>query len=112
MYRLHDESPLMDIVVKKTTIVITAEVPGLKGEDIVIRLFGDKLTLTSKVSPAATFEGKYILMERCHRPLNRTITLPQKIDPDSIKTNLSGGILTIHLSVVKEALSARTIQLL
>ncbi|MBN2363435.1 Hsp20/alpha crystallin family protein [candidate division WOR-3 bacterium] len=112
MYKIHDESPLMDIIVKKTSVVLTVEVPGLKAEDIIIQLNEDKITLISKIPPALTVEGKYVLMERCHRPFNRTISLPHKIDPDSIKTNLSGGILTIHLSILKEVRSARTIQLL
>lgn len=102
----------MDVVVKKTTVVVTAEVPGLKSDDILIRLEKNKLTIISKTPPAHTVEGKYILMERCHNPFNRTIVLPLVIDPDSIKTNLSGGILTIYLSILKEIDSARTIQLL
>jgi len=112
MYNISGEFPFLDIVKKDNHLIMILDVPGLRPDDIILKLNGDKLTITTPKPQPEKVEGEYFIMERCHQEIKRNIRLPSRIDPDSVKTTLSRGVLTIKFKITKEVTPVRTIQLL
>lgn len=78
--------PLVDVQETDEEVQVTAEVPGVKKEDIDLEVTGD--TLIIKV------EGK-------DRKYYKEISLPAEVDPDSAKASYNNGVLDIQLKKVK-----------
>ena len=112
MYDISGEFPFLDIIKKDDSLIMIIDVPGLKPNDIILKLDGDKLTITTPKPQPAKVDGEYFIMERCHQGIERMIKLPSRIDPESVKTNLSRGVLIIKFKITKEVTPVRTIQLL
>lgn len=95
--------PTVDIIDKNEEVIIKADMPGVKKEDIDISLQEDALVLKGEVKNevVAPDEG-FIYSERNRRPYTRTIALPAKIDAGNIRANLKDGVLTVHLPKARE----------
>ncbi len=95
--------PPLNIFEDEEHLIIKAELPGFKAEDIDISLEGDTLTLQGKRDLRPEEEKiSYHRREIATGSFSRAITLPTKIDPDSISATLKNGILTVTLSKAPE----------
>lgn len=96
--------PAVDVFEDQEAIKITAELPGVKPEDVKISLEHSTLTLRGEKKQRA--EEK---MERVHRyertygMFERTFTLPTTVDHERIEANYGDGILTVTLPKVERA---------
>ena len=99
-------SPIVDISETKDDIVIKAEVPGLKKEDIKISLQDNILSLKGeKKQEKEEKEEKdtnYYRMERCYGSFTRSFNLPTTVQADKIKASYKDGILNITLPKAEE----------
>lgn len=80
--------------------VITAELPGMKKEDIKITLEDDILTITAKRNKEE--DKKYYLDERYYGEMTRTFTLKDLKDGD-VKATYVDGVLTLNIPKLTEA---------
>lgn len=91
--------PLLNVSDTGTQYVVTAEIPGIKTEDLDIKIEGD--TLTIKGERKAVDGGQNASYHRRERALGvfqRSLTLPKTVDPDNVKATYKDGILTIVLT--------------
>jgi HSP20 family protein len=104
--------PTVDVFKTDDGLTITAEVPGMKPEDIQITLDGRLLTLKGEKIEAneVTDEDRFI-RERSYGSFVRTIPLPEGVSADKIDAMYDKGVLTLHV-VLPEAKSIepRTIE--
>jgi len=78
-------------------VAITAQLPGVAGEDLDISVFRDTLTLRGK-RPGPPPEAKaYHRRERGHGEFVRNIALPFRVDPERVEANMQEGILRVSL---------------
>ena len=85
----------MDLHETASEYVLTAEVPGLRREDIHIHLQDSRLTVAgSRREPAQACE-QYHRVERGHGAFSRTFHLPIPVDGDRISADLHDGVLTV-----------------
>ncbi|KQC12661.1 MAG: hypothetical protein APR63_02145 [Desulfuromonas sp. SDB] len=112
MYEISTPFPLMDIVKTDDYLVIIMDVPGIRPNDIILRLTPRNLKIELPASDQVNLQGHYYKLERQHQNITREIDLPEQIDPESIRYTLSRGVLTVKLKITKEVSSVRTIQLL
>lgn len=87
LIREHYE-PLVDVLEEDAEVVVVAELPGMKKEDIQIR--ADNCTVTISVN---TFERKYF----------KELVLPAKADPESARATYKNGVLQVRLKKLVEA---------
>ena len=85
-------------------IVLEAELPGFKKEDIDINIEGDLLSVSAERKEEENKEsGKYIHKERFFGKYKRTYDI-SGIESNDIKAQYSDGVLTLSLPKKKEVL--------
>lgn len=95
--------PLIDIIDRSDEVVVKADMPGVKKEDVDISLHEDSLVLRGEIKNEAAAAGENVIYsERNRRSYARTIELPVKIDAEKIRANLKDGVLSVYLPKAKE----------
>lgn len=91
-------NPAVDIFEEDGTIVMKAEVPGLKAEDIHVNVENGVLTLSGerKLENEDEREG-YHRIERSYGSFARSFALPKTVDGEAIDASLDAGVLTLRL---------------
>jgi HSP20 family protein len=85
---------------------VEVEMPGVQREDIEITLEKNVLNLAAeRKSPEG--ERTYWHNERGYGRVERSITLPESVDPDSIEAELRDGVLHLKLSKRPETMPKR-----
>lgn len=103
--------PAMNVYDAADKLVVTAEAPGVEAKDIELNVVENSLTLSGRRSENAEDKDRsYYRRERFDGEFTRTITLPEKVDPDGVTAQFKNGILTIELPKAKEA-KPRSIQI-
>lgn len=90
--------PPMEIEESQEELVIRAEVPGMKSEDVEISLHGNTLTITGeKKSQRENKNGGYYQSERRYGRFQRVLSLPSDVDAEKIEATQNEGVLTVRL---------------
>ncbi len=90
--------PIIDVADKDDAVVVRAEVPGCKAEDIDISVYGNTLTISGEKKESREEKEKgYYLMESTYGSFRREIALPTDVDEDSIDAVCKDGVLSITL---------------
>lgn len=97
-------SPTIDLYDDRDHLVLKAEIPGMKKEDIDISLHGDVLTLSGERKEEKTFEkADTYRSERFLGRFQRTLTLPCTVDAGKVQASYKDGVLTVTLPKSEEA---------
>lgn len=92
------EFPPMNIWANEENAMITAELPGVNGDDLDISVVGDTLTLTgSRPTDSGDDDSTFHRRERWSGNFSRTIQLPFRINSDAVDATFSNGILQVVL---------------
>lgn len=103
-------APAMDVYRGDDKVEITAELPGVKEEDVDLTIQDGVLTLRGeKKSQRKDEEGGY--SERSYGNFERRITLPQDVDIDACSADFSDGVLTITFPINEEKSRGKRIPL-
>jgi HSP20 family protein len=79
-------------------LVLKAELPDLKREDIDIRVENNALTLSGQKKAEQEFsEDRYHRIERTFGHFSRTFSLPNTVDTGRISAEYKNGVLTVKL---------------
>lgn len=96
--------PPVDLYEEKDALVLRAELPGMKKDDIEISLHGDVLTLSGHRKEAALDgNAETYRAERFLGRFQRTLTLPIPVDSRNVNASYRDGILTVSLPKAEEA---------
>ena len=96
--------PAIDVAEEDNAIVVRAEVPGCKAEDIDISVFGNKLTIGGEKKFAEEKKEKgYYHVESSYGSFRRELTLPTDVDPKKIEAECKDGVLSITLPKAAES---------
>jgi HSP20 family protein len=91
-------APPIDIYETVDRYVVTAEVPGLQQDQIVLSLDDNRLTIRgSRPVEPADDRRHYQQVERGHGSFSRTFAFAEAIAADAIAAELQNGVLTITL---------------
>jgi HSP20 family protein len=98
----------VDVSETGNEIRITAELPGLEEKDVKVTVTDSMLTIKGeKKAEKEEEEGDYYHSERGYGFFNRTIALPDGIDPDKPKAKFKNGVLRVTIPKKPEAQSRR-----
>ena len=96
--------PAVDMMRDNGNLVVRAEVPGIKPEEIDIKVDAGMLTISGKHEEATEEKDKeYVRRERRYGAFSRTMALPEGVDPKKIKATTTDGVLEIKVPLPKEA---------
>jgi len=88
----------------KHEIVIQAEMPGLKKEDIDLRVENNTLTLRGeRKRESEVKEDHYHRVERAYGMFSRSFSLPSTVDAGKVSADYKDGVLTVVLPTREEA---------
>jgi HSP20 family protein len=88
--------PAINVYAHQDGIVITAELPGVKEDELDISVHRDTVTLRGERQDQTETQG-YHRRERRSGPFGRTFSLPFQVDPERVEAKLRNGILTLTL---------------
>ena len=96
--------PAIDVAEEEDSIVVRAEVPGCKTEDIDISVYGNTLTISGekKLSEEKKEKG-YYHVESTYGSFRRELTLPTDVDQDKIDATCKDGVLSVTLPKAEKA---------
>ena len=96
--------PAVEVVEKPDALIMTAELPGLKPEEVTIEVENNILTLKGeKKEEHEEKDARYHVWERTYGAFERALPLPRTVNPDLIKAEFENGILKVVLPKVPEA---------
>lgn len=109
--RQADFAPAVDVHEDAEQLVLRAELPGVKREDIDIQLDANVLTLKGerKLEQEETEGRRYHRIERSYGTFVRQFQLPTNVDGTKIDAQFADGILTLRIAK-KAELKARKIE--
>jgi len=97
----------VDVVEKDKQFEITAELPGVDGKNVDVKLADGLLTIKGEKSEAKeeTSKDSY-LSERHYGLFERTFRIPTNVDTDKIEASFDKGVLTVSLPKKQQAEAA------
>jgi HSP20 family protein len=103
-------APKVDVQRCNGNLVVTAELPGLKKEEVKVEMTEDALLLQGerKLEHKEDHEG-YHRYERSYGKFYRSIPLPEGVKTEAAKAELTDGVLKITVPVAEAKNAARQI---
>ena len=97
----------VDVAENSGAYTVTAELPGVKKEDIQVTIDGEELTLTAEVKREreVTQDERVLHTERTFGKVSRSFSLPQEVDEAKAEAKFRDGVL--ELTLPKKAAAAR-----
>ena len=97
--RMSEPQIPVSIVETDNAFMLTAEVPGVRKDDIDVNIYQNQVTINTemKEEKEAGTEGKMLCNERCVGKVSRTIRLPVEIDENGAGAKYMDGLLQLTL---------------
>jgi HSP20 family protein len=97
-------TPALDLYEDKDNLIVRAELPGLKKDDIEISLNQGTLAISGERKAEARSEGTDVHREeRFYGRFQRTLDLPKPVQAERVAASYKDGILTVTLPKTEEA---------
>lgn len=97
--------PAIDIVEGKDELMVKAELPGVKKDDVRVAFEDGMLTIEGEKHDEYREKDEkkhYHVYERSYGNFARSFTLPNFVDDKHIKAEFKDGVLTVHLPKAAE----------
>jgi HSP20 family protein len=95
--------PKVDVIDRKDEILVRAELPGVKKEDLQVTLNDNILSIHAKVEKEEhKEEEKYHRRELLKGEFQRTLQLPVPVDEKNTKATFKDGVLELRLPKLAE----------
>jgi HSP20 family protein len=96
--------PAVNVYQQGDTVVLTAEVSGVEPETLDLTVLNDTVTLKGQRQEQDAPNGnRSYRRERPLGPFTRTVTLPEAVNPDSVKAEYSHGLLRVRMEKAESA---------
>ena len=91
-------TPAVDIKEDDKAILVSAELPGMKLENIKVEVHDNVLTLRGEHSTEKRSDtDRYHLSERTFGSFERSFSLPENVDTDHIDASYKDGVLNLSI---------------
>src|ERR1700737_385156 len=96
--------PRIDVAESDHTLIVTAELPGVKKDDLHVDLENGALVIRGEVRTDDESKDKdYVLVERNLGSYYSRLPLPFEPDPEEIKVSFTDGVLEVRIPEPPEA---------
>ncbi len=90
--------PALDVRDEGADLVVTADLPGVRKEDLEIQVTEDGLEIGAQTrSDREEKDGMYVYRERTASSFRRTVALPVQVSADKVVADLKDGVLEVRL---------------
>lgn len=97
-------SPAVDIVQEGDRLLVKADLPGMKKDEIEITLNGDTLTISGeKKRESEQKDDNTYRSERYYGKFSRSLVLPSTVDANKIDAVYKDGVLSLTIPKSEEA---------
>ena len=99
-------APRIDAQQRNDAIVVRADLPGVRKEDVQVEVQDDALVISGQRSEEREEGGDdqgYRVLERSFGTFYRTVPLPQGTNPDEIEAVMRDGVLKVTLPLTEDA---------
>ncbi|MFQ3619444.1 MAG: Hsp20/alpha crystallin family protein [Spirochaetales bacterium] len=97
------KSPAMDVMEKDEAFVVTCDLPGVDLKDLEVSLANNVLTIKGeKKDTREVKDAKVYRQESWFGSFQRTLSLPNTVNPDKIEAIMKDGVLQITLPKKEE----------
>src|SRR5215210_586233 len=91
-------SPTIDVIQEDEDLVVRAEIPGARPEDVDITVQNGVLTISGKLEEEREKERQgYLVRERRYGTFRRSLQLPQDVNEDQINARFENGVLEVTI---------------
>lgn len=95
--------PSVDIYETENGLIVKAELPGVKKEDVSVEVKDNVLTLKGeRKSDSEVSDDKFYCRERCFGTFMRSFSLDYHVDPARINARFKDGVLEITIAKPEE----------
>ena len=102
--KLGELSPTVDIFEEGNDLVVKAELPGIKKEDLNVTLTENRITISGEKKREKKVEKKdYHRIESSYGSFTRSFRLPENVNGDKAKASFKDGMLNIRIPKTEEA---------
>jgi HSP20 family protein len=96
--------PAVDVVRDNGHLVVRAEIPGVKPEEIEIKAEEGMLEISGRHEETSEKKDEhFVRRERRYGGFSRTMRLPDGVDPKKIKATTHDGLLEVTIPLPKES---------
>lgn len=104
-------TPAIDVVRDKDNLVVRADMPGIKPEEVKVEVEGDILTVSGEHEESREEKDEnFVRRERRYGSLARSIALPPGVDPDKVAATVKDGVLEVTVPLPQEAKQKRAVE--
>ena len=104
-------APAIDVVQEGEDLMVRAELPGVKLEDVEMTVHHGVLTISGKRDEQREEErGGYLVRERRSGSFRRSLQLPEGVNEDSIRARFENGVLEVTIQGAAAAQGPKRIQ--
>jgi HSP20 family protein len=101
--------PTVDVLKQGDDLVVRAELPGVKAEDIDVSVSDDVLAIRGvRREEREQREGSYLRKESSFGSFERQVVVPQGTDPNSISADYTDGVLKVVVPHAARTAEPRT----
>ena len=105
-------APTLDVLHDDGDLLIRAELPGVKREDVEITLHERMLTVSGQRRAGEQREGSgYYVRERRYGSFRRSLVLPHDVEEDRISARFEDGVLEVRVPGGATELEPKRIQI-
>lgn len=91
-------SPSVDVVRREGEILVRADLPGIKPDEVSIKVEDDVLTVSGEhEEQTEASEESYVRRERRYGSFSRSMTLPRGVDSKAIEAVTEDGVLEVRI---------------
>lgn len=101
----------LDVKEADKAFTVTAEIPGVKKEDIAVEVDGDTVSIRAeaKQEKEEKKDEKVVYSERSYGMVSRSFSLPVEVDDQAVKAEYKDGLLRLTLPKKANGAGARRI---
>jgi len=97
-------TPALDVFEDKDNVIVKAELPGMKKDEIEVSLHDGTLNISGERKNESKLENAEVYRaERFVGRFQRSVSLPTPVAADKVSAQYKDGILTINLPKTEEA---------
>lgn len=97
-------APAVDLIDRDEDVVVRAEVPGVRKEDLKVSLYANAVTIEGHTeSEEEEKRTDYYRREMTYGDFSRTVELPTEVDAAKAQATMKDGVLEIQIPKVEHA---------
>ena len=105
-------SPHLEMYERDGKLMLTADLPGVKKEDVKVEVDENVITLQGQRRQEQTNQERgYYRSERSYGTFYRTVPLPEGVDPSTASATFRDGVLHITLQAPKKRSTSRALEI-